>query len=502
VYLFVVIWSIRASSKRDFSTTWLLLPLSGAIIAGVTLVFSVPVTPASPVVFRLLELLAHLCNILLIWAIAGKIAPASRLAGTWLYAWNPLVLIKLAVYANTAGVVICLLLLAVALLLVGVPSLSITRIIPPFRRGGGEVDEGRGRLRRPPGWNILDTGTGRGRRKRPLPTPPNPRPYGIAALVLVGLAMRINFMTLLIAPLLLWFMVRHRREVSAALLGFTWRALVVLVVLIVAYLPGWQGRATFLAITNVLHLLDFANSPLSLVVMPVRGFFSFVAQVGHFPPSLMQPTTAADMMVIATSFFLFALLYLREMGKVRGRLVGATVYERTSAIPPGSDDLRGDIAQRKGTEQGTPTESQLDEDKGTGHATPTESQSDEDKHKAPALPLIRPLSLQDEGDDAVDALFTGWTVVILGYIVLVATVFSPGYIVWGVWVVALRRFDTLSVCVLLLSCSALLYYPLQQFASTLTGILLPVCVFGIPLVYLIVLRCIPAGRMERKDVLT
>ncbi len=450
VYLFVVVWSFRASGRRDFSTRWLLLPLSGAILVGVTLVFSVPVSPASPVHFRLLELVAHVCNILLIWVIMGKISPASRLAGTWLYAWNPLVLIELAVYANTAGMVICLLLLAVSMLLVGVSSSSLTRMIPTFRRGGGEVDEGRGRLRRPPGWDISDTGTG--------------------GLVLVGLAVRINFMTLLIAPLLLWFMVRHTRGVSAAVMGFVWRALVVLAVLIVAYLPGWQGSATFLAITNALHLLDFANSPLSLVVMPVRGFFNFVAQRGHFPPSLMQPATAADMMVIATSLFLFALLYLREMGKVRacnvrsprpvgtrgevGRMRGPCACPHQDAISSDSDDPRGDVSER-----------------------------DE---------ILRPYS----------ALFTGWVIVVLGYSVLAATVFWPGYIVWGVWVVALRRFDTLSMCVLLLSCSALLYYPWQQFASTLTGVLLPVCVFGIPLVYLIVLCCIPAGRMERKNVLT
>ncbi len=177
------------------------------------------------------------------------------------------VLIELAVYANTAGVVICLLLLAL--------------------------------------WFSMQ------KRRRWL---------AIAALVLVGLAVRINFMTLLIAPLWLWFMARHRGGVSAAVMGFTWRALVVLAILIVAYLPGWQGSVTFLAITNALHLFDFANSPLGLVVIPVRSFFSFVAQRGHFLPSLMQPTTAADMMVLATSFFLFALLYLREMGKVRARI--------------------------------------------------------------------------------------------------------------------------------------------------------------------------------------
>ena len=90
---------------------------------------------------------------------------------------------------------------------------------------------------------------------------------------------------------------------------------------------------------------------------------------------------------------------------------------------------------------------------------------------------------------------------IVGYVVLAATVFVPGYLVWGVWVVALRRFDTLSVGVLLLSCSALLYYPLQWFALASMGPLLPLCVFGIPLAYLVVQYCLPAGRMERKKVL-
>jgi hypothetical protein len=244
----------------------------------------------------------------------------------------------------------------------------------------------------------------------------------IATLVLIGLAVRINFMALVIAPLLLWFMVRHLHDVTPALQGFAWRTLVVLAVFMVAYIPGWQGDATFLAITNAFHPFDFAYSPLSLVVIPVRAFFSLVAQRGHFPPSLMEPTQAADMTVLATSFFLYALLYLREMGRVRAY--------------------------------------------------------------------------------AYDTLFTSLTIVILGYIVLAATVFGPGYVTWVVWVVALRHFDRLSVGALLLSCSALLYYPLQQLAPTAPGILLPLCIFGIPLVYVIIQRYIFVGGIERKNALT
>ncbi len=373
LYLYAIASSFGISGKLPVSTPWLLLPLAGAAIIGVTLILSVHVLPAPPVSSRLLALLAHLFTILLLWSILGKTAPTNRLPGTLLYAWNPLVLIELAVYANTAGVVICLLLLAL--------------------------------------WLLVET-----------PLVGVPPPQTIAALVLIGLAVRINFMTLLIAPLWLWFMARHTLGIAKALMGFAWRALIVLAIFIVAYLPAWQGSATFLAITGALHLFNFAYSPLSLVVMPTRALFSFVAQSAHFPPSLMQPGTAADMMVLATSFFLFALLYLREMAQVRAR--------------------------------------------------------------------------------PYDTLFTSWAIVILGYIVLVATVFGPGYVVWVVWVVALRRFDRLSVCALLLSCSTLLYYALLQPGLAATGILLPVCIFGIPLVYAVVQRYIPAGRIERKNVLT
>jgi hypothetical protein len=159
---------------------------------------------------------------------------------------------------------------------------------------------------------------------------------------------------------------------------------------------------------------------------------------------------------------------------------------------------------------------QQNEDKGTEHGTPAESRCHEDKHKAPSSSPPNPLSLQDEetpvivqdkGVDVVhsyayDGLFTSWTVVILGYIALASTVFWPGYVVWMVWVVALRRFDRLSACAILLSCSALLYYPLLRLDPTPASILLPLCIFGIPLVYMIVQRSIPLGKVERKNVLT
>ena len=150
----------------------------------------------------------------------------------------------------------------------------------------------------------------------------------------------------------------------------------------------------------------------------------------------------------------------------------------------------------------------MQRDEGTERVISEESQGEKDRHKAPAPPLPNPLSLQNSEAETgavgwfpYDILFTGWAVVIVGYIVLAATAFAPGYLVWSVWVVALRRFDTLSMCILLLSCSALLYYLLQWFALAETGFLVPLGVFGIPLACLVIRYWVPAGRIERKKVL-
>jgi len=62
--------------------------------------------------FKGLALLSHLVNCVLIWVILGKLAPARRLLGTFLYAWNPLALIELAGNGHNDGMLICLLLLA------------------------------------------------------------------------------------------------------------------------------------------------------------------------------------------------------------------------------------------------------------------------------------------------------------------------------------------------------------------------------------------------------
>jgi len=88
----------------------------------------------------------------------------------------------------------------------------------------------------------------------------------------------------------------------------------------------------------------------------------------------------------------------------------------------------------------------------------------------------------------VDVLFSCLSAAILGYVVFVAGVFWPWYILWALWIVALRRFDALSVSVLLLSCTALLTYSLLYLDRWPIALYQPLLIFGIPFVYLIVKR--------------
>src|SRR5207245_6946430 len=63
--------------------------------------------------FRLLGLIAHLVNAILIWTILAKLKPEARITGTLLYAWNPLVLLMSVAEMHQTVVVVLFVLLAV-----------------------------------------------------------------------------------------------------------------------------------------------------------------------------------------------------------------------------------------------------------------------------------------------------------------------------------------------------------------------------------------------------
>lgn len=65
--------------------------------------------------FRLVGLLAHLGNFVLLWLILTKMKPAARIAATLLYAWNPLVLLLSVSDMHLDVVLLLLVLLAIFL---------------------------------------------------------------------------------------------------------------------------------------------------------------------------------------------------------------------------------------------------------------------------------------------------------------------------------------------------------------------------------------------------
>ena len=337
--------------------------------------------------FKGVALLAHLLNCLLVWAILHNIAPSRRLLGTLLYAWNPLALLELAGSGHNEGILLSLLLLATLLYV-----RSSTR------------------------WSEC------------------------GVLLLFGVAGSMNLIAFLIVPLLLWFTVRTEESVVRALSGFCWRTLVVLLPAIALYLPFWRGAATFISIISAIDMAHFVHSPASLLMLPTHWLFNFVAQVSQFPP-VMQPDSAADSTLRATTIFLFVLIYVHLFSKVR-------------------------------------------------HATTSIGGMRYDPYADQAMTL-----------PGFDVLLECWSSAIFWYLILILGLFWPWYVLWALWIVVLRPLDGRTVALLLFSGTALFIYPLldliqsplNQFQSLLT--------FGIPLVCLYIYRRRQISIIPEKPVL-
>ncbi|HEX6108364.1 MAG TPA: hypothetical protein VFZ02_03040 [Ktedonobacteraceae bacterium] len=384
IYLYAVGNAFHTSNNIPITSRWLFLPMVGATIFGITLLFlpALFTNEANSYIFKSLALLSHLINCVLIWAFLGKFAPVRRLGGTILYAWNPLALIELAGNGHNEGFLICFLLLTTLLIV------------------------------QQKGWW-----------------------YDFLAMVFLGFAISINFIALLLFPLYIWSSARREPQqgskgqqpfggawgVPTNLLssgvgrgnqvlfvwGLCWRAIVALTIVFTLYLPFWHGSATFLAITSSFDMQQFIHSPLGVLVIPVRWLFSFLVQILNVPTTIssyyLQPIIAANMTVLASAMFIFALIYFYLFGKVR----------------------------------------------------------------------------------SIETLLTSLCLATLGFIVLISVQFWPWYVLWALWIVALRRFDALTVSVLLLSCTALLTYPLLYVDNLPIATYQPLLIFGIPLLYLI-----------------
>ncbi|QBD81508.1 hypothetical protein EPA93_38280 [Ktedonosporobacter rubrisoli] len=86
----------------------------------------------------------------------------------------------------------------------------------------------------------------------------------------------------------------------------------------------------------------------------------------------------------------------------------------------------------------------------------------------------------------LDILLSSCSIAVFWYMLLVSGWFWPWYLLWMLWIVMLRRFDTFTSAMLLLSCTALFIYPFVGFTRGPIAKYQTALIFGLPLIYLIV----------------
>ena len=324
--------------------------------------------------FKGLALLAHLLNSLLVWAILSRVAPSRRFLGTLLYAWNPLAVIELTGSGHSEGLLMLVLLLAIWFLV-------------------QEADV----------W------------------------HRIGVCLFFGLAVSINLIALLVAPLYIWFDLRTQKKMDKIIWGCCWRSLCMLLPAVAISLPFWRGASTFFALTSAIDMAHFIHSPVGDLATPLRLAFLGVADFLHFP-SFLRPFTSADITLRATATLIFVLIYSHLFGRVK----------RAPTTIAGMD------------------------------------------YSAKRDPEVQP--------PGYDILLSSCGIAVFWYMVLVSGWFWPWYMLWILWAVVLGGLDAFTGTVLVLSGTSLLLYPLRRLVWGPVATYEPALIFGIPLLYLIILR--------------
>ncbi|HYB02112.1 MAG TPA: hypothetical protein VED37_17960 [Ktedonobacteraceae bacterium] len=384
IYLILVANAFQADNNLHLTSRWLILPLIGALTFGLTLL----VLPAlfnhdvQNNIDKSVSLLFHLINCFLLWMILSRLAPARRLGGTILYAWNPLILIELVGNGHSYGLLIFVLLLTTLFI-----------------------------MQNKSQW------------------------YELWAMIFLGCASGFNLISLLLAPMFIYYCAmritrQHTGSVAYAhsdqiitanppatkswsnnhprlLWEFVWRAAVVSLTASILYSIFWPRGSFYMFITSSFDMRYLMHSPLSIIVLPVQWLnariFHMLNPSNTLPPNYLQAIPSANMAVQASAIFIFILLYIYLFGKIR----------------------------------------------------------------------------------SVDSLLASLCLAILGFLILLVVQFWPWYVIWMLWIVALRRSDALSIGILLFSCTALLTYPFLYANSVPITMYQPLLIFGIPLIYLI-----------------
>jgi hypothetical protein len=222
--------------------------------------------------FRLIGLVVHLLNMVLIWSILGHIKPELRLSAVLLYAWNLIVLLASIFMVHQEVVVVLFLLLAVLFLLRNAPLMS---------------------------W------------------------------IFALLAVLVSPLYVIVLPLLLVMVFRQSRELRLGRLVLWWLTfwLVTAIVIVLAYAPYWQGlgiaglQANLLQVfwqSMAINSLDAAllNLPIQLpsalvwLLMPQHWSLMALAIVALFLLFSFWFSNTSELFVLCVSWTFLLLLLL------------------------------------------------------------------------------------------------------------------------------------------------------------------------------------------------
>ena len=203
--------------------------------------------------FRLLALLAHLVNVALIWNLFASSKPAGRIAATLAYAWNPLVLVLSIAFVHQE--VVCVLFVLLAVL---------------------------------------------GLRRQLM----------LMSWIFALLAVLVNAYCLVLLPLFLRLLLRQTRFMSclARFFGLLGLLAVTALVIVLAYVPYWQGWGINGIVASILELFwpESAINSISAAILSLP--FQFPATVLW----IFYPHHWAALILALTACFLLLSLWLAD----------------------------------------------------------------------------------------------------------------------------------------------------------------------------------------------
>lgn len=251
-FLSLVYWQ---NTRSVYGPVWLLI--SGAIsllaqaLGGGLVVYVA--------LFKLLGLATHLANAALVWLILGRLAPRRRLAGTLLYAWNPLCLVEFCASGHNDAVMLFFLLL-------GVYAFA--------------------------------------------------RKQEALGLVALALSIQTKIVPIALFPFYLVYSARRLRAAGASwrtvAWGLGWRVGLVALVALAVIAPFWAGPQTFGALLFSPPAQQLDNSLLEAISWPLR----WLAQ-GALGMSVGQARSVVETTLKLLALAAFGLLWLWEMRRTR-----------------------------------------------------------------------------------------------------------------------------------------------------------------------------------------